>query len=239
MQADAVNSDAFPIGHYDLDDALIEATARDGKTRARVYVFPGVAVVLGRGSKPEVELDLDACRRDGVAMLRRRGGGCAVVLDPGNVIVSVALRAEGIGGNRAHFAKISAWLAAALERAGIPGVTHQGTSDLVLGDRKVGGACIWRAKGLLYYSTTLLVSPRVDLMERYLRHPPREPAYRRARAHAEFVGSLAEDGRGAVPRPGPRVSAETVASALRRILNVTAEGIVLPVDSPRRAPCPR
>jgi lipoate-protein ligase A len=56
----------------------------------------------------------------------------------------------------------------------------------------VGGACIHRTRDLLYYSTTLLCAPELALMERYLRHPPREPGYRHGRRHAEFVGSLLE-----------------------------------------------
>ena len=32
---------------------------------------------------------------------------------------------------------------------------------------KIGGSCIFRRKDVLYYSTTLLVSPRIDLIERY------------------------------------------------------------------------
>ena len=73
---------------YDLDDDLLAATGSDGRHRVRVRRYPGVAVVLGRASKPELELHLSAIEEDGVAVLRRTGGGCAVVVDPGNVLVS-------------------------------------------------------------------------------------------------------------------------------------------------------
>ncbi len=123
-------------------------------------------------------------------VLRRRGGGCAVVLDPGNAIVSLALPLPGVGGITSAFAAISAWLIDALARCGLPGARQEGTSDLAVGDRKVGGSCLWRTAGLVYYSTTLLVSPDLALTERYLPHPPREPAYRAGRAHREFMGAL-------------------------------------------------
>jgi lipoate-protein ligase A len=42
----------------------------------------------------------------------------------------------------------------------------------------------------VYYSASLLVKPDVSLVERYLRHPPREPEYRRGRSHREFMGAL-------------------------------------------------
>lgn len=156
----------------------------------RIYRPPGPMVVLGRGSKAEVELDMDACERDQIPVYRRRGGGCAVVLDPGNVIVSVALRIDGIGGNQAHFDRISRWLIRGLDRIGLSGVRQDGISDLVLGDRKVAGASLYRPRGLLHYSVSLLVRPDLELIERYLAHPPREPEYRRGRPHAQFVRAL-------------------------------------------------
>ena len=67
---------------------------------------------------------------------------------------------------------------------------REGTSDLAIGDRKIGGSCIYRVPGLLFYSTTLLLDPDIDLIERYLRHPPREPDYRKGRPHREFMTSL-------------------------------------------------
>lgn len=43
------------------------------------------AVALG-SSQPEHHLDLDACRSAGVEVVRRRSGGGAVLLDPGDVL---------------------------------------------------------------------------------------------------------------------------------------------------------
>jgi lipoate---protein ligase len=177
---------------YDADEALISSVLRCEGARVRVYGYPEVAVVIGRGGKAAIELDEEAIAADGATVLRRRGGGCAVVLDPGNAIVSVALPQPGLAGIRGAFARISLWLVAGLERVGVPGVVQRGVSDLALGDLKIGGSCIYRSSGLLYYSTTLLVDPDLSLIERYLRHPPREPGYRRGRRHREFLGSLAE-----------------------------------------------
>lgn len=172
------------------DEPLIEAVRADGQARWTLRPYTTTAIVLGRGSKPEVELFLDAVLADGVPVFRRRGGGCAVLLDPGNLIVSVALPMPGIGGSKAAFARLSAWLIEALAAAGAPGVEQRGVSDLVLGDRKVGGSAIYREQGLLYYSSTLLVDPDIAGMERWLRHPPREPEYRQGRSHARFVNAL-------------------------------------------------
>ena len=176
---------------YDYDDDLIAAVRRDGRTRVRVYRLTSPAVVLGSGSRPEREVNLDACADDGVPILRRRGGGCAVVLDPGNVIVSVAAAGLPFGHHQWHFDRLTAWLIDGLSRIGVRGVRQAGICDYVLGDRKIGGACLHRSGDVLYYSTTLLVDPDMEAVTRYLQHPPREPDYRGGRDHAAFMGSLA------------------------------------------------
>lgn len=214
--ADGSLDAGLSIGTYDLDDPLIEATAADGQPRHRVYRPQGVQVVLGRGSRPENELNIKACLEDRVDVLRRHGGGCSVVLDPGNLVVSAALPAEDFGRNPEHFERLTCWLSDGLEQVGISGVRQRGISDLALGERKVGGACIYRRRGLLFYSATLLVKPDTGLMERYLAHPPREPDYRRGRSHSMFVTSLVE----AFPGVG---GTEKVLTALGRDLMSLAD----------------
>ncbi|MBE0565978.1 MAG: hypothetical protein IH621_08485 [Krumholzibacteria bacterium] len=180
----------LPTVPWDRDDALLEEVRRSGEPRAAAYPWDAPSVVIGRGGSQARELDRAALAADGVTLYRRPGGGCAVVLDAGNAILSLGLPMPGIGGITGAFAAASAWVAAALARCGLPGVEQRGVSDLVLDDRKIGGSCIWRTRGLLYYSTTLLVDPDLDLVERWLPHPPREPDYRRGRPHRAFMGSL-------------------------------------------------
>ncbi len=181
------------IGRYAGDDHLVEATRSTDRPALGVHRPGGVMVVLGRGSDPLAELDAARCAADDVPVVRRPGGGCAVVLDPGNLVVSVSLPVQGLGRIRSHFDALTRWLVRGLERNGVTGVARDGVSDLVLDDRKVGGSCIARSRGLLLFSSTILVEPRVDLMERYLAHPPREPGYRRARRHRDFVGRIGGD----------------------------------------------
>ncbi len=184
--------DNLTIGDWDLDEDLIAAVRAGSGPQARVIRHHDTTVVLGRGSRPEVEVELTAVVTDGVPVRRRRGGGCAVVLDPGNLVVSVVLPLPGLTRIRESYDLLTGWLIAGLSRIGVPGVRREGTSDLALLDRKIGGSCIWRTPGLLYYTTTLLVDPDIGKVERWLRHPPREPAYRRGRSHAAFMTSLAE-----------------------------------------------
>lgn len=196
------------IGVYDRDEDLLSATRADGRSRLRVAKVGRTVVVLGRGSRLEKECHEAACRADGVPMERRRGGGCAVVLDPGNVVVSAVTAAPGLGHVRRLFDGFTAWVVAGLERAGVPGVVRRDVCDLCLGERKIGGAALYRAKDLVYYSTTVLVAPDVERMTRYLPHPPREPAYRAGRPHAAFVTTLAEQRGATVDGLVERLTAE-------------------------------
>jgi lipoate---protein ligase len=180
------------IGAYDLDDDLIEAVRRTRMVQGRVYRPNTASIVLGRGSKPELELNLESIIEDGVAVSRRKGGGCSVVLDPGNLIISQVLPAAGIKDNRKFFDRITQQIIAALKQAGLPQVHQAGISDLAIDDRKIGGAAIYRTNDILYYSATLLLEADLKLLDRYLKHPPREPDYRKGRPHLDFVMNVGE-----------------------------------------------
>ena len=179
-----------PIDSYPFDDDLINATTEDRSPRWRAYCPPEVMVVLGRGSKPGVEVDLAACEQDRVPIYRRRGGGCAVVLDPGNVVVSAVLPLGGLTNNRKHLDTLCSWLASGLSDLGFHEVRKAGISDLAVGERKVAGSCIYRNRDVLYFSISLLINPDLGRIGRYLKHPPREPDYRDGRDHLSFVDRL-------------------------------------------------
>lgn len=181
------------IQEYPHDKEMMEALSKTGLSAVTIHVPDRVQVVLGRSSRPEQELRLQEVADDDVPVFRRRGGGCAVVLDPKNLVIHACIRTDKSLNPRRDFRLMSRWLVQGIDSAGLPGVRVEGTSDLVLGTRKVGGACMVRSRALLCYSTTLLFDPDVELMERYLLHPPREPAYRKGRSHRDFVKGLRDD----------------------------------------------
>jgi lipoate-protein ligase A len=84
-------------------------------------------------------------------------------------------------------------LADMLAPAGIA-VDRRGSSDLVAVKENValkfsGNALRVRRHGVLYHGT-LLDDFDIPLISRVLRHPPREPDYRRRRPHGEFLTNL-------------------------------------------------
>lgn len=178
---------------YDFDRNFLESVQSNGgstQPMVRVYPFPYRAVVAGRGSDLKKEIHLSRVLADKIPIYRRMGGGCSVFLDPGNLIVSIGFSARGFQGIQALFNQCSDWLIQAFKAMGLGTVYQDGISDLVMEDYKIGGSCFYRSKGLGYYSAAILVTPDLDLMETYLRHPPREPSYRRGRSHKAFVSGL-------------------------------------------------
>ena len=195
---------------YNADDDLIGATEADRQSHLRVYSPRELMVVLGRGSRAEAEVNLEACDRDRVPIYRRRGGGCTVVLDPGNVVVSTTLPVEGLGKNDVYMKQLCAWLIAGLGKAGVQSLQHAGISDVALEGRKLAGSCIYRTRATLFFSATILVEPDLSRISQYLKHPPREPNYRVGRSHAAFLTALTSS---------VQITAAEVRTALDRVLS--------------------
>jgi len=175
---------------YLYEKDLIGQMVSVGKPVMSIYPFSGNALVLGKGSRMSDEIHMGQALVDGIRIYRRMGGGCSVFLDPGNLIVSAAYPAKGILGIKELFHRGNTWLIQGLKDSGVKGITQDGISDLVIDGFKIAGTSFYRAKGVAYYTAAVLVSPDTDLMERYLKHPPREPDYRKGRTHKDFVKGL-------------------------------------------------
>lgn len=197
-----------------LDEALLEelegAAATGGRPSElpwnpgggqilRLWEMPYVAVVLGRGSRVDLEVDLQACRRDQVPVLRRSTGGSTVLVGPGCLLYSVYLSYQQHPELR-QMATLHRWVigrllqgvALAARSAAVAGLQCDaaGVCDGVWQGRKVSGNALRCRRHWLLYHGTLLYDFPLDLMGRYLRQPPRQPAYREGRAHQEFVTQL-------------------------------------------------
>ncbi|NBW96012.1 MAG: lipoate--protein ligase family protein [Planctomycetia bacterium] len=186
-------------GQLALDEALLEE-AHEGiasETVVRTWMARETVVVVGSSSRIEEEVDLEACSRAGVRVVRRPSGGLTVVLGPGCLTWSV-VEPHPAGTpplDRIHSRMLDP-LCAALTRAtaGRGPVTRRGTSDLVIpgpeSDLKVSGNALRvRRHGVLYHGT-LLDDFDIGLIERILLHPPREPDYRAGRTHGTFLANL-------------------------------------------------
>ncbi|QEG33278.1 lipoate--protein ligase family protein [Bythopirellula goksoeyrii] len=182
-----------------LDEALLDACAAGEIDRGvlRIWEPDRYFVVLGRSSRPEVEVNLEACRREGVPVLRRASGGGTILAGPGCLMYAVVLSyrdyPELRAIDRAHqFARqrlvdsLSQWM---------PTARTAGTSDLAIETvekslQKFSGNALRAKRTHLVYHGTLLYDFDLDRLAQLLATPTREPEYREGREHTDFVANL-------------------------------------------------
>ncbi len=179
-----------------LDEALLLAAEEHGEPEVlRFWECSGPVVVLGAGSKLAEDVDEESCRRDGVPILRRSSGGGTVLLDAGCLCFTLVLGMEGesaLREVRTSFRFILDRVCACL-RLGECEIRMAGTSDLVIGLRKLSGNSQQRKRRFLLHHGTLLHHLELARVPAYLRVPGRQPGYRRGRGHLEFLTNLPLD----------------------------------------------
>jgi len=172
------------------DLELLAEAAGQGSPTFRTWTTPDHTVVVGRAVDIESEVHTEHCARLEVPIVRRPSGGRSVVIGPGTVQYTFALpyrlspELSGISSSKRFCNRL---LLAAL---GDERVEEDDSGDLLVGDRKVAGLAIKRAREAMMLHGTLLVGADIDVVAALLRHPLREPHYRRGRAHREFLANL-------------------------------------------------
>jgi len=208
LQAAGAEGDSFALSRLELslgssaaelalDEALLlEAeSSQASRETLRVWSFASSVVVIGRGSKREVEVDREHCEREGIPVLRRCSGGAALVGGPGCLMYSVVLDLR----RRVDLRRVDAahaWVMSRLLKAvtcQVPGVRWQGTCDLTLAGRKFSGNSLRIARDHLLYHGTILHAADLVSLQRCLRTPPRQPDYRGGRDHGDFVTNVELD----------------------------------------------
>ena len=177
-----------------LDEALLLAAEEGAAGESlRFWSSDSAFVVLGYSRAALDDVDVDACRRDGVPVLRRYSGGGTVLQGPGCLNYNLVLRMD----RSDAFSTITGATRAILERhvaALTPllggEVLLEGESDLTFSGRKFSGNAQRRLGTYLAFHGTLLLGFDVSSLAGYLRMPDRQPAYRRRRAHCDFVVNL-------------------------------------------------
>lgn len=197
-----------PAANLALDEDLLER-AENGALPGevlRLWESPQPVVIQGRSS-PLREVNEDACREEGVSVLRRVSGGATVVLGPGCLMYAVVLSYDARPALRAidcAHRYVGDTLLAALAPL-VPGVERAGSSDLVIATsagappKKFSGNSLRVRKNHLLYHGTVLYDFPLEMIGRWLGEPVRQPAYRAQRDHGAFLTNF----------PAPREAIET------------------------------
>jgi lipoate-protein ligase A len=190
-----------PQENLAFDEALLEhmdaLSTSDGEL-LRFWQMPEPCVVIGRSSKVALEVNLEACQRDRIHVLRRMSGGASIVAGPGCMMFSLLLsldqRPECRGLDEAHrcvMGRMQRAVRAALEAIGSScDVAVQGVCDLTIDGRKISGNALRLKRSWMIYHGTLLLDMPLEWIATYLHQPPKQPEYRQGREHRDFVASL-------------------------------------------------
>jgi lipoate-protein ligase A len=185
---------AEPSANLACDEALLEEC--EGNRQAEVLRFwepREYFVVLGYANRAEAEVNLAACREASIGVFRRCSGGGTVLQGPGCLNYSLALNVaehpalETItAANRHIMTRHQQALAGVLGRT----VRVEGVTDLTLDGLKFSGNAQRRKREAMLFHGTFLLSLDISLLERFLPMPSRQPDYRAARTHGQFVTNL-------------------------------------------------
>jgi lipoate---protein ligase len=202
-----------------------------GLRRLRFWWGGPPAVVMGSSERPEQVVDVEACERLGVDVIKRSTGGGSVLQTRDVLNYSLVTPAPVSLDPRPGFRQGIDLVCAILAAFGVVG-RQEGTSDVAVGDRKISGnAQARRWKAILVHGT-LLVDFDHDLTDAVLKHPPREPAYRRSRAHRDFLVTLRSLG----VQPGRSSIERTVLAVANRLFGEIKTTHHLPSDGLREVP---
>jgi lipoate-protein ligase A len=173
-----------------IDDDILKRCAEPMALSCFVPQSP--CVVLGASNSAEVEVNVERCAADGVPILKRYGGGGTVLLSDKVVVVSLGTWVRQHFQNKFYFERLNqAVIDALAAHWPVFGELGQaGLSDIVWKERKVAGTSLFRSRNYLLYQASILIDADIAAFERYLKHPSREPDYRRGRRHGDFLSGL-------------------------------------------------
>lgn len=196
-----------PEENLACDEALLEACEEgggDGVLRfwesSRYFVVVGYSNAVGR------EVNQDFCRTRSIPILRRCTGGGTVLQGPGCLNYSLVLPINETGPLHSITATndfVMERHQAAIATSLLAPVQKQGCTDLAIGGLKFCGNAQRRRKLFLLFHGAFLLNMDLELMEKALPMPSKQPGYRLGRSHKDFLMNL-------------HVSAEQLKSALSK-----------------------
>ena len=184
---------AYPQENIAYDQTILElAEASSSGEVLRFWESSEHFVVLGRTSKPQLDLKLNNIDKDKLEVVRRMSGGGTVLQGPGCLNYSLILSYERnnmLRNIRSSYQFILEKVSDSLNKIGVES-RFEGLSDLAVGGRKFSGNAQCRRRRYLLHHGTILYNFQLDKIERYLNMPKEEPPYRNGRSHKDFLANI-------------------------------------------------
>lgn len=169
------------------------------------------AVVIGRFQSAALEVNLEACKRFGTAVVRRFTGGGAVYHDHGNLNYAISLQKD--------YRLVSSDLGETFRTLSIAVVEGFKTLDIAaeyeppnsfrVNEKKIGGTAGAVKSGFVFYHGSILVNSNLEILSQVLNpeDQPLEKTY--VRSHRSAVSNLSAEFR-------RKLSIEEVKEALQK-----------------------
>ena len=183
---------SIKLRKYDLPDSYL--FENNNVTSTNIVWEPNeTCIVLGRSNNSDDSLYLDNIINDNIPVYKRPSGGETVLLSNKMLVISIAIKQTDFKSGKSFFKDYNNKIISVLESLGIQDLRFKGISDITINDLKILGSAIYQNNLVVFYHAVLNVSESPSLIEKYLKHPKREPDYRKNRNHKEFITSLANE----------------------------------------------
>lgn len=152
-----------------LDEAAMHFVGKGEFPTIRFYEWKKSAVVIGYFQRLHDVVNIDACKRSGVDVVRRITGGGAMYLDQkGEITFSVIAPEKMLYDINQSYREVCGWLINGLSRIGIK-AEFRPVNDIVVDGRKISGSAMTRKHGASMVHGTLLYDVDPERMFSVLR----------------------------------------------------------------------
>ena len=157
---------------------------------AKIWIPEFSSVVLGTSNKLENALVFDEIENDNIPVYKRPSGGETVLLSPNTIVISAVFPKKKLEGVKKYFIVNNEKIIKALQSLGVESLGQRGISDVTIENKKIVGSSIYQNKDIVFYHAVLNVQEKVEKIAKYIKHPTKEPDYRKGRKHTDFVTSV-------------------------------------------------
>lgn len=182
-----------PEENIALDELLLlKAESGEAGESLRFWGSGEYFVVIGRAGKVREDCFIENCEKDGVKIIRRVSGGGTVLEGPGCLNFSLVLSygADSLYASiNSSYKAILGKICGALAEKGCP-AEFRPICDIALNGKKISGNAQARKKRYFLHHGTLLYGLDIEMTEKYLKHPAKEPGYRLKRPHSDFIANM-------------------------------------------------
>ncbi|MCA9478543.1 MAG: lipoate--protein ligase family protein, partial [Nanoarchaeota archaeon] len=146
-----------------LDEVFMEEVKQGKEPVLRLYQWKPSAVSIGYFQGIKYEVDQQACKENGVDIVRRQTGGGAVFHEQEITYSIIAPQGTFSTYILKSYEKICGYLVAALKSLGVE-AKFSPINDIVVADRKISGNAQTRKNGILLQHGTIICKVDVEKM---------------------------------------------------------------------------